>query len=199
MLPPAGAPNPTRPDVEAAGARVLVADAEIERAKREGRVDINLFGMYMRMNAGFPQQGIGSSGGLEPIRSVFHYVSAGAAVTLPLRDRSQGSVAAAGAQRAEASAQLDAARLTAETEIAGARVRDERARQAVAVYTSEIRGLSRQNLTVVGQTYELGRATVFDVLTAQRRYLDVEQAFTAALREAYEARQALRRALGDVR
>jgi hypothetical protein len=37
------------------------------------------------------------------------------------------------------------------------------------------------------------------VLTEQRRYLDVERAFTAALREAYEARQALRRALGDVR
>jgi outer membrane protein TolC len=59
--------------------------------------------------------------------------------------------------------------------------------------------LARQNLNVVSQTYELGRATVFDVLTEQRRYLDVERAFTTALREAYEARQALRRALGDVR
>jgi outer membrane protein TolC len=59
--------------------------------------------------------------------------------------------------------------------------------------------LARQNLTVVVQTYELGRATVFDVLAEERRYLDVERAFTSTLREAYEARQALKRALGDVR
>ena len=56
-----------------------------------------------------------------------------------------------------------------------------------------------QNLDVVSQTYELGRATVFDVLAEQRRYLDFEHAYSNALREAYDARTALRRALGDVR
>jgi outer membrane protein, heavy metal efflux system len=198
-VPANSAPQQTRPDIEAARARVAVADAQIERARREGRFDVNLFGMYMRMNAGFPQQAFGSSGGLEPIRGVFHYVSAGAEVTVPLRDQNQGSVAAAEAQRAGASAQLEAARLTAQAEVAAARVRDERAQQAIAVYTSDTRALARQNLIVVSQTYELGRATVFDVLAEQRRYLDVERAFTSSLREAYEARQALRRALGDVR
>ena len=192
------APGQTRPDLEAAQARVQVADAQIDRARRDGRFDVNLFGMYMRMDAGFPQQAFGS-GGLEPIRGVFHYVALGAAVTVPLLDTNRGAVAAAQAQRAGASAQLEAARLAAHAEVAAARVRDEHARQAVTVYTSDTRTLARQNLTVVSQTYELGRATVFDVLTEQRRYLDVERAFTAALREAYEARQALRRALGDVR
>jgi cobalt-zinc-cadmium efflux system outer membrane protein len=199
VLPVDSAPSQTRPDVEAAQARVHVADAEIDRAQRDGRFDVNLFGMYMRMDAGFPQRAFGSGGGLEPIRGVFHYVALGAAVTVPLLDRNQGSVAAAHAQRAGASAQLEAAQLAAQAEVAAARVRDEHARQAVAVYTSDTRALARQNLTVVSQTYEFGRATVFDVLTEQRRYLDVERAFTAALRETFEARQALRRALGDVR
>lgn len=188
-----------RPDVEAAQSRVQVADAQIERARREGRVDVNLFGMYMRMDAGFPQRAFGIGGALEPVRGLFHYVAAGAAVTVPLRDRNQGESAAAQAQRVGAAAELDATQLTAQAEIAAARVRDEHARQAVSVYTSEGRALARQNLTVVGQTYELGRATVFDVLAEQRRYLDVERTFTNALREAYEARQALRRALGEVR
>jgi outer membrane protein, heavy metal efflux system len=199
VLPVDRAPIQTRPDVEAAQARVQVADAQIERAQRDGRFDVSLFGMYMRMDAGFPQRAFGTGGGLEPIRGVFHYVALGAAVTVPLLDRNQGSVAAAQAQRAGASAQLEAAQLAARAEVTAARVRDEHARQAVAVYTSDTRALARQNLTVVSQTYDLGRATVFDVLTEQRRYLDVERAFTAALREAYEARQALRRALGDVR
>jgi cobalt-zinc-cadmium efflux system outer membrane protein len=192
-------PNETRPDVEAAQARVQVADAQIERARREGRADVNLFGTYMRMDAGFPLRAFGTGGGLEPVRGVFHYVAAGAAVTVPLRDRNQGAVAAAQAQRAGASAHLEAARLAAEAEVAAARVRDEHARRALAIYTSDARALARQNLTVVGQTYELGRATVFDVLAEQRRYLDVERGLTSALREAYEARQALRRALGNVR
>ena len=111
-----------RPDVEAVKARVQVAEAEIARAGREGRIDMNLFGMYMRMDAAFPQQGIGASGAPEPIRGVFHYVAAGVTVNLPLRDRKQGDIAAAQAKRAGAAAELDATRLTAQAEIAAARV-----------------------------------------------------------------------------
>ena len=188
-----------RPDVEAVKARVQVAEAEIARAGREGRVDMNLFGMYMRTDAAFPQQAIGTTGGLEQIRGVFHYVAAGVIVNVPLRDRKQGDIAAAQARRAGAAAELDATRLSVQAEIAAARVRVEHARQAVSVYTSDTRGLATQNLAVVGQTYELGRATVFDVLAEQRRYLEVERGYTDALREAFEARQALGRALGEMR
>jgi len=188
-----------RPDIAAAQSRVGVADAQVEAARSEGRFDVNLFGMYMRMNAGFPQRGFTQSGALEPVRSQFHYLAAGAAVTVPLRDRNQGGIAAAEARRIGASARLDAARLTAQAEVAAARLRDAHARRALAVYTSDTRALAMQNLTVIGQTYELGRATVFEVLAEQRRFLEVERAFTDTLREVYEARQALRLALGELR
>ena len=89
--------------------------------------------------------------------------------------------------------------MTAEAEIAAATARDERARSAVAIYRGGARDLARQNLDVVRQTYELGRGTVFDVLAEQRRYLDFERGYSNALREAYDARTVLRRALGDVR
>ena len=46
----------------------------------------------------------------------------------------------------------------------------------------QTQALARQNLAVVGQSYELGRVTVFDVLAEQRRYLEVERAYTDALR-----------------
>ena len=59
--------------------------------------------------------------------------------------------------------------------------------------------LASQNLDVVRQTYELGRGTLFDVLNEQRRYFEIEQSFTDVLSEAYEARQALKAALGEVR
>lgn len=188
-----------RPDVQEADARVQVAVAEIDRSRSEGRVDVSLFGMYMRMDSGFPQRGFTGDGELERVRGVFNYVAGGAMLTLPFRNRNQGEVAAARARRTGAEAQLEAVRLSAHSEIAAARARDEAARQALLVYTADARALARQNLEVVGQTYELGRMTLFDVLAEQRRYLDLERAYTTTLGEAYDARQALRLALGEVR
>jgi cobalt-zinc-cadmium efflux system outer membrane protein len=188
-----------RPDVLEAEARVRVAEAQIDRAQREGRPDMNLFGMYMRMDAGFPQQGFSSTGALEPIRSVFHYVSVGAMVTLPVLSRNQGAVAAAEAERTGAAARVEAARLSAQSEIATARLRDEHARRALGAYTVDAIALAQQNLVAIRQTYDLGRGTLLDVLNEQRRYLDVERAYTDVLREAYEARQTLKAALGEVR
>src|SRR5262249_25096547 len=154
----------TRADVLEAEARVRVAEAQIDRAQREGRPDMSVFGMYMRMDAGFPQQGFSSTGVLEPIRSVFHYASVGAMVTLPILNRNQGAVAAAEAERSGAAARVAAARLSAQSEITAARLRDQNARRALDAYTADAIGLARQNLDVVRQTYELGRGTLVDVL-----------------------------------
>jgi cobalt-zinc-cadmium efflux system outer membrane protein len=188
-----------RADVLEAEARMHVAEAQIDRAHREGRPDVSVFGMYMRMDAGFPQQGFSTSGTLERVRDVFHYWSAGAMVTLPIASRNQGNVAAAEAERTGAAARLEAARLTAQAEIAAARSRDEHARQALLAYSGDAIRLATQNLDVIRQTYELGRGTLFDVLNEQRRYFEIEQSFTDVLSEAYEARQALKAALGEVR
>jgi outer membrane protein TolC len=188
-----------RPDVQEADARIRVADAQIDRARRDGRFDLSLFGSYMRTDAAFPQFGFNAEGELTRVRGQFHYLSAGATLTVPLRNQNQGEVASAQAQRAGATARLAAAQLTAQSEIAAATAREARAREAVAAYRNGARDMARQNLDVVTQTYELGRATVFDVLAEQRRYLDLERAYSATLGEAYEARTALRRALGDVR
>jgi cobalt-zinc-cadmium efflux system outer membrane protein len=199
LLVAADTPPTTRPDVGEAQARVNAADARIDLARRDGRFDVSLFGMYMRTDSGFAQRGFGPENTLERVRGVFDNIGAGVMVSVPLRDRKQGDVAAAEAQRVGAQAQLEAKQLAAQAEIAAARARDEHARQALALYTSETRDLAKRNLDVVSQTYEAGRMTLFDVLTERRRYLDTERAYTNALREAYNARQALRTALGEVR
>jgi outer membrane protein TolC len=188
-----------RPDVQEAEARIRVADAQIVRARRDGRFDMTLSGSYMRMDAGFPQLGLNARGEFTRVRSLFHDLSVGAALTLPLRNQNQGEIASAEAERAGATARRDAAQLTAQTEIAAATIRNARAHDAIALYRTGTRDLARQNLDVVTQTYELGRATVFDVLAEQRRYLDLELAYSKALREAYEAQTALRRTRGDIR
>ena len=187
-----------RPDVREAEAQIAVAEARIDRAQREGRFDVTLVANYMRMDAGFPQLGFNRDRGLERVRGLFHYFAGGAMVMVPLLNRNQGEEAAARAQRTGAAAAFEAAQLTARADVAAARARDEFAQQAVKQYSAGAQALARQNLKVVGETYQLGRVTVFDVLTEQRRYLDVERAYSDALRAAYEARTALKRALGDV-
>ena len=188
-----------RADVREAAARIETAIARIDRAQSEGRFDVSLFGNYMRMDAGFPQRGFAPDGRLERVRGQFNYWSAGAMFTIPMLNRNQGDVAVARGERTGAAAAYDAARLTAEAELAAARARDERAMQAVKLYGAGAQVLARQNLAVVAQSYELGRVTVFEVLAERRRYLDVQRGYTEALSAAYEARTALERALGEER
>ena len=196
---PAGSSAAQRPDVLEAASRARVAEAREQQDRREGLVDVTLFGAYMRMDAGFPQQGFGSSGQLERVRGLFHYVAAGAIVMVPILNRNQGQVASARAERSAAEARREAIELAAGAEVAEAQALDAQAQRAVALYAGTARGLARQNLDVVAQTVQLGRATVFDMLAEHRRYLEVEQSYTNALREAWEARVALKRALGDVK
>ncbi len=196
---PTAAAAEQRPDVREAQSRIDVSDAKIDRATRDGRFDVNLFGAYMRMDSAFPQLGLSTIGRPEPIRGLFHYVAGGATVTIPVFNRNQGEIAAARAERAGAVAAHEAARLSADTEIASARAGDQRAHEAVRVYSSDVRTLARQNLNVVRQSYELGRTTIFEVLAEQKRFLDQERAYTETLRLAYQARTALKRAVGETR
>ena len=153
----------------------------------------------MHMDAGFPQQG---SEGLEadfgacpttaPLRDR-RCNGHRAAVESPTRGARRGDGRTDGCRGASGSVQL-----TAAFEIAEARVRLDQARRAVEVYQDGVMPLARRNLETVRETYELGRATVLDVLTEQRRFLETERGYTEALREAHASR-VLDRATGDVR
>ena len=47
---------------------------------------------------------------------------------------------------------------------------------------------------MVRQTYSYGRITLLDVITEQRRYIDIETGYTDVLLDAYAARVALEQA-----
>ena len=198
-LPVAGEAPAARPDVREAEARVAMADAAVDKAARDGRIDMSLYGTYTRMDAGFPQLGFAPGGGVERVRAVFHYAAGGVRIMLPLANRNQGTLAAARADRAGAQAARDAALLSAGAEAAAALARDQRAQAALRIYRAGLSELAGKNLSVVQQSYELGRSTLLDVLGELRRYLDVERAYSEAMRQAYEARTARLLATGGGR
>lgn len=189
----------TRADVVEAEARVTVADSLLTKATQDGRFDVSLYGAYMRMDAGFPQLGLTPTGALEQVRGVFHYVTGGLRISLPIRNRNQGAVAAAKAEQAISRSALDAVRLSVDAGHAAALAQDDRARAAMRVYRDGVLALARKNVSTVEQTYELGRLTLLDVVTERRRYLDVERGYSDALRAGFEARTALWAATGGGR
>jgi cobalt-zinc-cadmium efflux system outer membrane protein len=192
-------PDPReRPDVRQADVQVQLETARMRRAQADGRFDVSLFGSYMRMDSGFSQRGFGAGGDLERVHGVFHYASGGAMVMLPLWNRNQGAVAAARAQQVAAAARLDAALLAARADVAAAAARAAQIFQALGIMADGV-VLARQNVEVVRQTYELGRATLPEVLAEQRRYLEFENEYTAALRDAFEARESLEFARGELK
>jgi outer membrane protein TolC len=179
-----------------ADAEVRLAQARIDDASAQGRFDVTLFGGYMRMDTRFAQFGFSENGQLQPIQGTFNYLSAGAMVTVPFRNRNQGEIAAARAEQAGAQARRAATQLAAEADMAAAEARDAAALRALALTASVVK-LAAKNLDVVRQVYELGRTTAADVLIEQRRYLDVQRAQTETMKALYEARVALMQARGD--
>jgi cobalt-zinc-cadmium efflux system outer membrane protein len=188
-----------RPDVREADAAIAVAVAREHLARQDGKLDVSFDATYMHSLAGFPQLGLTAAGAPEPIRNRMNEVMFGATVMLPARNRNQGAIAAAEAGIRAMTAERDARVIGAHAEIESARARDAEAGRALEIWSGGLLPLAAQNLSVARQSYEIGRATRFEVLSEERRYLELQAAYVAALTEGYEARVILAQALGGAR
>jgi len=56
--------------------------------------------------------------------------------------------------------------------------------------------VARRNLDVVRQAYRLGRGSLLDVVAEQRRYIEIENGYTDALKQVYDAAVDIERAVG---
>ena len=188
-----------RSDIREATARVALADARVEEARRDGSADMTLSAAYGHEFFGFTQRGFNDQGVLAPIEGSFNSVVIGATIALPTRNRNQGTTSAALAERNGETEALAARQLSAQAELDAAIVRDREARRAVEMYATSVRELARQNVDVELEAYDLGRTRLSELLAEQRRYLDVEAAYTVVLTRAWEAQVALRLARGEIR
>ena len=183
-----------RPDLQAARAVESLADAQIEQARAAGRLDASVTGKYELMNFGFPQQGFDDAGRLVPISGRFHSVTVGVTLDLPVRNRNQGAIEAAVAEKEAATRRREFAELTVKREIAASFARYAQATRAAEIYRVGVRDQASANLEVVRQTYELGSKTLLDYIAEQRRFIEVETAFIDSLLETYLARVDIQRA-----
>lgn len=189
-----------RADVAEADVAIEVAAAKEDLARREGRLDLRLTATYMRTKTGFMQLGMNDAGFNVPIQNSMNEFAIGATVMLPWRNRNQGMVAAAQAEKKSAEYERDARLLMARAETAGAEVRDRESANVLEIYTTGgLLELAGKNRDVVRQSYALGRGTRVEVIVEEARYRDVQAAYVAALLDAYEARVMWMQALGGSR
>jgi len=183
-----------RPDIQAARAVERLAEAQIEQARSEGRADLSLTAGYQRMKSGFPLRGIDEAGQFQPIDMTFHFLTFGATVSLPVRNKNQGAIEAAVAGVEAAKQRREALELTARRDVAIAYTRYERAARAMEIFRAGVRDQANANLDVVRQTYELGSKTLLDYIAERRRFIEIETEFINSMLDTYQARVEIERA-----
>jgi cobalt-zinc-cadmium efflux system outer membrane protein len=185
-----------RPDLQAARADEALARAKVGKEQAEGRWDASVSVGYQRQEMGFGLNGLTDRGGTRPIQDTFHYFGGAVSIMLPVRNRNQGNVAAARAEAVSADRRLELATLVVRQEVASAFTQHDAARRSLEIYARGVRDVARQNLGVVRRTYQLGRASLLDVIGEQRRYIEIEMGYTEALKQVYLAVVEIELAIG---
>ncbi len=188
-----------RPDLRMANFGRQLAEARVEKERADGRYDAGLFGQYQRQDTGFDLMGINGAGRLQPIMDVFHMVTFGVSITLPVRNRNQGNIAAAQAELEGADQRRQATELLVRQEVETAYAQYDATRRAEKIYSAQVLGTARRNLDVIRQSYTLGRGTLLDVIAEQRRLIELEMGYTDVLKERWDAAVEVQRAVGFVR
>jgi cobalt-zinc-cadmium efflux system outer membrane protein len=186
-----------RPDLKLAKAAESFADARIEQARAEGRLDASLTAGYQRMDSSYPLFGISDAGQLSPIRSTFHYFTVGVSLELPVRNKNQGGIEAAVAEAAGAKRRREFLELTVRREVASAYALYNSTARAAEIFRVGVKDQANANLDVVRQTYELGSKTLIDYLGEQRRFIELQNGYIDALLDTYKARVEIERAVAS--
>jgi len=176
-----------RPDLAGLHALEDLGAAQIEQAKAGGRLDASVTSGYQRMNSSFPLNGITETGGLRPIRDIFHFFTFGVTFQIPVLNRNQGAIEAAIANAEAARNRREFGELIVRREVATAFARYEAAAKAMEIFRVGVRGQANANLDIVRQTYELGSRNLIEYLIEERRYIDIENEFIDMQLAVYQA------------
>lgn len=164
-----------RTDLQVLKALEDLADARIEQAKREGKIDASLNFGYERMSNHFPQNGD-------------NFLVFGLRIQLPYGNGNRDAIEASAYEKQAAAQRLRFGELVVRREVASAYSRYEYAVKALEIFRFGVTGEARRNLEVVRRTYEFGSASLIDYIGEQRNYVDYEKGLIDAQLELYLAR-----------
>ncbi|MDX9709875.1 MAG: TolC family protein [Trichloromonas sp.] len=121
---------------------------------------------------------------------------AGFSLPLPLFNRNQGKIAAAGHRRNQAQAEAEGRLQTARAALARAWHEAENARWRTEILDQQLLPTAETAFAAAEYGYRAGKFPLFDVLDAQRTLIDLRQRRLAALIDGQQARIEIERLLG---
>ncbi|MEZ5426426.1 MAG: TolC family protein [Pyrinomonadaceae bacterium] len=186
-----------RPDLRAVALTVDLAEANLEGARADGRLDASVSAGFQRMTRIAPRISGTDPLELSPQLIGENFITFGVDLTLPVRNKNQGSVEAATLSVEAARKRLEFGRLSVRREVTAAFARYQSAVRALTIYQVGVRDQARENLQVVWQTYEFGAKDLLDYIAEERRYLDLENSLIDAQLETYLARTEILQVTGS--
>ncbi len=178
----------TRPDVLLARIEEQVAMAGLRLVRAQSKPDLTLYTRYTFGRSRYDAP--------VPFSQRDRDLAFGVAVGLPIFNKNQGAKAEAEISIKQSQARREFAESMVKGEILAAYQRFEAASRAVSTLESAALPRSMQNVETFRRVYEMGEIKVTELITEQRRLLDINRDLTDALTQKYRAQVDLNIALG---
>jgi cobalt-zinc-cadmium efflux system outer membrane protein len=172
------------------------ASAEVALVQAEARPDITLSARYTHVNSAFDQSGFSESGAIVPLRDTDNVVTFGISIPLFTGNRVQGSRQAAASRLTEYRLRREHLTRVIPQEVEAAYRRWSGAVRSLEILRTGVIEPSQRNLTVVREAYRLGQLRMLDVLSEQRRLVDLQFSYLDAQARSARALIELERAVG---
>ncbi len=185
-----------RPDLKAATLDEESRNVDLQLARAEGIPNVTGFLGYSYKASHFDQLGLTASGATTPLVEHDNILNAGISIDLKKTNRNQGEIEAAIARKGASRYRREALTQTIERDVRSATSRYEAAQKTIGIFDKSLLSQSQQNLTAVRAAYEAGELRVFDLLSEQRRLVEIQRSYIDALKELYISRAQMERAAG---
>jgi cobalt-zinc-cadmium efflux system outer membrane protein len=180
----------TRPDLRFAYLSEVVAKAGYRLVKAQAAPQVTAFAKYSDVLSTFDDTPVGR---LTDRDRLFAF---GVSITLPIFNRNQGAKGEALLGITQAQERRQFIESVVRAEVTAAWRRYEAAEASIRTYERGVITRSEQNVQTMRAAYQVGAFRVTELLTEQRRLLDMQREMTEALAERYRAMAELRAALG---
>lgn len=179
-----------RADLQAARIAEELGDARIRLAESQRTPNVAAAVRYSRSRSVFENTPIGT------LNDVDQLLTAGVSIEIPVRNRYQGEIAAAVGEKEQARYRREFVEAVVKRDVALAFNRYRAATQALVIYGNQVLPRAEQNLRTIRTAYNLGDLQVLDVVAEQRRLIESQTQYNAALRDYYVSLAELERAIG---
>ena len=163
-----------RPDLKSLEAARARGDAEVELADAERLPNVTLGLGYTR------EWSVDDTGTAEE-KTRDNLLGVKISIPLPVFDRNQAGIREARARKQSAENRLEFARTSVSREIEGDYARLATAEKALDLYATGILPQLEENLKLVQEAYQLGEVGILAVIEEQKKYIEVNDGYLAAL------------------